>query len=271
MPCGVAGATILLTMPKRLILAMLLAIMSAPLFAAFKLYLTDGGYQVVNQYEVKPDRVRFLSAERGEWEEIPLDLVDIKKTEAERQSRTDTLNQEAALIKAEDDAVRAAEREIAGVPKDPGVYMMRNGKVEAIMQAEVNLVTPKGRKILKAISPIPIISGKSTVELAGQQAIFTVTDAKQQFYFRQEHEKTMVLVKASKTKKGGRIVQTWNRLPVVDVIEETQDQVEIFQRQVGDDLFQVWPKQPLEPGQYAWLLYGPGKGDTQVWDFTLTK
>jgi hypothetical protein len=148
---------------------------------------------------------------------------------------------------------------------------MRSGKAEALTRAEVNLVTPKGRNILKKIAPIPVISGKSTVELAGLQAAFTITDPKQQFYFRLDREEMMVLVKASKTKKGGRLVQTWNRLPVVEVIEETQDQVEIFQRQVGDDLFQVWPKEPLEPGQYAWLQYGAGKGDTQVWDFALTK
>ena len=55
---------------------------------------------------------------------------------------------------------------------------------------------------------------------------------------------------------------------VVNEVEETQEDLEIFQRQVGDDLYQVWAKVPLEPGQYAWLEYGPGKGNTQVWDFT---
>ncbi len=257
--------------PRRIsLLITLLLATSIPACAAFKLYLTDGTYQLVNQYEVKPDRIRFLSAERGEWEEIPLDLGDIKKTEAERQSRTDALKQEAALIKAEDAAVLAAEREIASVPKEPGVYLMREGKPASINRAEVSVVTPKGRKILKAIAPIPIISGKSTLELAGEQAVFVVTDPKQQFYFRQDREEMMLLVKASKTKKAGRVVQTWSRVPVVDVIEETQDQIEIFQRQVSDDLFQVWPKEPLAPGQYAWLQYSPGKGNSQVWDFTLS-
>ena len=248
---------------------LMLALLSTSLWAAsFRLYLTDGGYQLVNQYEVKPDRVRFLSAERGEWEEIPLDLVDIKKTEAERQERTDALKQEAALLKAEDEAVRAQEREIAAVPQAPGVYMVNGAKFDSITRAEVNVVTPKGRRILKAITPIPVVNGKSTLELAGEQATFRVIDPKQQFYFRLERTEQFTLVRALK-KKGVRVVQTWNRIPVVDEIEEVQDEIDIYKHQVDNDLFQVWPKQPLPPGEYAWIEFQPGKGNTQVWDFTV--
>ncbi len=41
-----------------------------------RLILKDGTYQLVRQYTLAGDRVRYLSLERGEWEEMPADLVD---------------------------------------------------------------------------------------------------------------------------------------------------------------------------------------------------
>ena len=50
--------------------ALLLAAASALFGETFKLYLNDGDYHVVREYQVQGDRVRYYSTERGEWEEI---------------------------------------------------------------------------------------------------------------------------------------------------------------------------------------------------------
>ena len=50
-------------------------------FAAnIKLYLKDGNFHLVREYKVERDRVHFYSVERSQWEDIPLELVDLKRT-----------------------------------------------------------------------------------------------------------------------------------------------------------------------------------------------
>src|SRR5580704_8125257 len=89
-----------------------------------KLYLKDGSYQLVREYQLKDDRVRFYSLDREDWEEVPASLVDLDKTKAEIKARADTIHADAAAQDAEDKAERAARKEVANVPMEQGVYLI---------------------------------------------------------------------------------------------------------------------------------------------------
>src|SRR5436305_1198554 len=75
-----------------------------------RLILKDGTYQLVTKYEVKGDRVRYMSAERDEWEEMPSSLVDWPATEKYEKDRASGASvPEAAALDKELEEERAQE------------------------------------------------------------------------------------------------------------------------------------------------------------------
>ncbi len=111
-----------------------------------RLIMKDGSFQIIRKYEIRGDRVRFFSAERGEWEEIPSSLVDWAATAKWKHDYgvagnadqvvaptdpNDPEQIEAAKIDAEERAARQAELErmpfvLPGLrlPDESGVWVL---------------------------------------------------------------------------------------------------------------------------------------------------
>lgn len=231
-----------------------------------RLYLKDGTYQLVREYQVLPDRIKYFSAEREQWEEIPLDLIDLDRTKREvagHQAELDKENKEDAEEAA---AIHAEKAEIASVPEEPGAYYIHGDKLDTVPQAEITVNSDKKRSVLKLLSPIPIVSGKSIVELEGTASKFRVTEDRPEFYFRLHGINGFLLIRLS-PKKTTRMVETVLIEPVTNERTEQRDKVPTFTKQSGEDLYKIWPENPLDPGEYALIEYSAEQGYLQVWDF----
>src|SRR5215471_5023391 len=135
--------------------------------ANVKLYMKDGSYHVVREYQVQQDRVHFYSIERSQWEDIPLDMVDLKRTETEAGERKKQLDEESRTLAEEEKLERDMAKEVSRIPQDAGVYWIEGTETKVMKLAESSVHTNKGRSVLKQLAPMPIISGKATLELQG--------------------------------------------------------------------------------------------------------
>ncbi len=73
-------------------------------------------------------------------------------------------------------------------------------------QAESKIVNNKTRSVLRVLSPIPTVPGKSTVELDGEHAPLRLTDVRPEFYFRLSDYEGVDIVKLT-PKKSVRVVE----------------------------------------------------------------
>lgn len=250
------------------IVVLLLLLAAAGDAQQVRLYLKDGGFHLVREYQVTEDRVRYYSTERSDWEEIPLSIVDLKKTQEEIKSKVEESRKQAAIADAEDKFEREQEAEIARIPVDAGVYFVAGEKVEGMKAAELKVVSDKKRSLLKILTPMPVIAGKSTVEIDGESALKTFSDPRPYFYIRLSTGTQFGIVRA-KPKKGSRVVELWQTVPVSNELFIERDEVEVFRQQFRNALFKVWPAKPLEPGEYSIVEYTPGEGNTRAWDFRI--
>jgi hypothetical protein len=238
----------------------------------FKLYLKEGGYHAVREYSVQGERVHYFSTERGEWEDIPLELVDLDKTEKERKSKDSEVSREAKEESEEAKALREERKEIAAIPADPGAYFKVGKKIDTLLTADYQVVTNKKRKTLQILSPIPLVNGKASVVIKGERASYVINEARPNFYLRMDEQKRFGIITLA-PKKGMRVVENISVMPVANMASEERNQMDTFEQDLGNGLFKVWPEKDLAPGEYA-LVEFADKGDINdvelvIWDFAI--
>ncbi len=262
-----------------------------------RLIMKDGSYQPVVKYEIKDDRVRYLSAERFEWEEVPYSLVDWAATKRWQEDREKLMNPD---VKAAD-SERAAElkADAARSPEvSPGIHLPSNGGVFLLdaYSGKPQLVAldqnggaikknMKGNIFRAAINPLA--SARQTIELAGAHAKVQAhlnqpiiyanlgemveSDAQgngpPQSELRPEDKYRIVRLEQKKDKRivgnikialTGNVSQKATFLPTL-----------VSQIQEGP-WYKIMPASPLETGEYAIVEMLPDDQiNLYVWDFGL--
>jgi hypothetical protein len=150
-----------------------------------RLILKDGSFQMVRDYQVVGDRVRYLSQDRGEWEEMPADLVDWEATRKwERDHATPQPDdaspamKEAEDIDKEEAALRDEQKarmpEVAKgleLPDQDGVFVLDTfqGTPELVELVSSELsMNQKNKHGLSTLNPLA--GQKASIELDGAHA-----------------------------------------------------------------------------------------------------
>jgi len=281
-----------------LLLAVSCSLVSAPASAqelAKRLILKDGSFQLATQYEIKGERVRYFSAERGEWEEVPKSLVDWEATEKYEKDRANGASAPEAIeldkqLEAERKAEEAKTPQVA-----PGLRLPELGGVQLLdtFQGQPQLVelqqnggtidrNTKANVLRAAINPIA--SAKQTVELEGLHAKVQSHAALPSVYVNlqaqqgdnggvapppqaQELPWDRFKIVRAQAKDGKRVVGAI-KVAVYGKVSQEQSFVPSTAEQLTGGWVKVTPKEPLDLGEYAVVeMLGKEGMNLYVWDF----
>src|SRR5215475_14320752 len=262
-----------------------------------KLVLKDGNYQLIREYKRNGDRVRYYSLERGDWEEIPASMVDWAATQkAEAATATanaaevEKLKRQEAVNKVDMALDVDASLQIASgtfLPPGEGMFAAEGKAVTPLEQAPLETHRDKKQFLKQVITPIPIVPGKTNIELAGAHAKIRLDPSRLEFYLREappDPDRTSSVRKSSRPGESGPEVELIraNVKGNKRMLEQIKD---IFGQQLSEDrntvLLQRWQVTPnvfrftlgeqLQPGEYALAEMLPDGINLYVWDFGVDK
>ena len=275
----------------------LCALLAMPAYCAAqtqskRLILKDGSYQLATKWEIKDDRVRFFSAERNEWEEIPNSLVDwdaTKQYEADRAAGK--MSKEAAELEKEMQAEREQDElrsphVAAGLrlPSEGGVYALDTYLAQPQLvpldqsTGEVNRHT--GHNVLRAAIN-PLAGAKHTIEIVGPRSKIQVHASLPAIYINLDASESAgdsprqgpelpwdrFRIVRAEVKGDKRIVGTL-KSAITGKSSQEQEAVPATAEQMSEGWIKLTPKAPLEPGEYAVAeLLGKQGMNSYVWDF----
>jgi hypothetical protein len=253
-----------------------------------RLILKDGSYELISKYEIRGSRVRYLSSERHEWEEMPSSLVDWPATErhakeaaSESRSRIREVGDSEAKERAREEESTPWVSQGIRLPATGGVFLLDRfaGKAELDLLHQVGADIHKnvGGNILRGVLN-PIASSKQSIELKGPHAATQSHVADPSIYvgidptdpaadYTAETARDHFRIVRCAEKKGNRIVGVVN-IAVYGKVREEASYVQTRVEPISTRWVKVSSANTLQPGEYALVeLLGKESINTFVWDF----
>jgi hypothetical protein len=250
-----------------------------------KLVLKDGTFQIVREYQVIGDRVRYYSVERSEWEEIPASMVDWPATRKADEKPSDRAEKAIALAHRVDLEEHPGNLDVdAGgtglppgvlLPSGDGMFVFNGKSVSPIETHLAKTSLNKGRFLAKVLVPVPVVSTKYTVALDGKHSPAQIAYPEPLFFYRvnnSSNNNTQPQLRLIRTKVKGNHREIEFLENFYGMKKTDANEIPIDVEPVTPDTYRVMAKQDLEPGEYALAMVDPGQGiDLYVWDFGIEK
>jgi hypothetical protein len=258
-----------------------------------KLVLKDGSFQIIREYQVLGDRVRYYSIERSQWEEIPAALVDwtaTAKAAKTEQKQAQALDQTVQHLQEEDNPQMPMDVDASLViapglflPSGEGMFVLEGKRVRLLDQVASQSKTDKKRFLERIMLPAPIVPNKQNIDIPGPHAKIRLSTSTPEFYLREappdpddaaslrssrmldESGPEVELIRATVKGKNRRL-ESVNTLFGEQVSEKT-NAIPVQTWPVAPNVYRFTLSQPLPPGEYALAEILPDGINMYVWDF----
>ena len=262
-----------------------------------RLIMKDGSYQSFSKCEVIGERVRYMSAERYEREEVPNSLVDWGATAKYERASQAGERESARVTAAEEEAERRAQEARSPtvspglrLPDGGGVFLLDafRGRPELVELSqnggEIN--RERGKNVLRAALN-PFAGSKQSIELKGVRAQVQAHVAQPVIYLNVEPAEAdsgenpgaeatahpapalanRYRIARLTRKKDSRVVGNL-KVAFTGKLSQQQELVPSAVELVSGPWVKLGPLGPLPPGEYAVVEMLGEKGiNLYVWDF----
>ncbi|HZR56433.1 MAG TPA: hypothetical protein VFA74_06140 [Terriglobales bacterium] len=265
---------------------------------AKRLILKDGSYQLATKWETKGDRVRYLSAERNEWEEVPDSMVDWPATEKYEKDRAAgisapeavALDKEVAQERKLEEAMSPQVAPGLRLPLDGDIFLLDNFESQpqlVALQQNTGEVDRNAKHNILRAAINPVSGSKQMIELPGLHAKIQAHAVLPSIYVNTEQDQGSAVMSEQPTRSEKPMEDAWDRFRIVRLdskqnkriigdikvavygkVSQEQKLVPTTAQKLTGGWVKITPKNDMAPGEYAVVeMLGKEGMNTFVWDF----